>query len=343
MNGTYQSDERISNGVDEDSMCGGFEGGKQDQNKENEAKLYSSLPKNFKKMETEISDFFTLAVKGVFVGKGGPSLWATTMLSSDWIGGDNSILAKMKVGTKRRDNFERHLVKHVMGKILRESNNYVKCMHFHDAAEAERHYKFIKGTKGRHESWWTTAYRKSLVFPEYDTDPLLMCQVAHWYPATDGNSHENAFVALDTIETFDDNSYNFTWAELYQESWRYYKTYGNEVNKVDWMSWALGSSDVASFHLPHCVNDHLGPYDLNPSFDRRCNSPKGIRYPFMCGPLANETQQFREAPNTDEQSMLYNRREKHGRQNELFSDVIPRVSKVFQVMKDNFDRRTACQ
>ncbi|KUJ21473.1 uncharacterized protein LY89DRAFT_778996 [Mollisia scopiformis] len=311
-----EEDERITGGIDNDSLCGGFEGGQQDNNDKNIEKLRASLPKNLDKMEKEMDHFFNLTTKGVFVGQGGPSLWSMVMASAHW----KDIMAKLDDGEGRRDNFEKHLMKHTIGKVLGEDNNYIKCFHFPDRHEAEQHKKFTMETPGRKEQWWTTAYRKSIFFPDYEKDPSLMCQVAHWYAATNLHSHENAFVGLNSLETFENHTYGFKLRDSLQEAWEYYKLYGNEIDKIDWMSWALGSGDLTTFHLPVCVSDHLGPYDLNPSFNLLYTEHlKEIRFPGSCGGYRAELlAAFLKAANADPTSMLY------ANFNELFYDIIPR-------------------
>lgn len=328
MSGNYTQieDDRISDGVDEDSMCGGFEGGKQDKNHDNEDKLRASLPKNWEKMEDEMYQFYDLLTRGVFIGQGGPSMWAVVMATANWHGDEDSIMGKMTNVSLRRKKFEKHLAKHIIGRTLGEGTNYIKCWHSVDPEEAEQHKAFTQGKPGRREPKWKTAYRKSLFFPEKD-DPTFTCEIAHWYPATEGNSHENAFVGLDTLEKFDNNAYGFTLDELRQESWEHFKLYDNEVDKIDWMSWRLGSTKLPGWHVPVCVSDHLGPNNLNSNFARLTEHQRGIRIPWTCGgPRSERTARFRRAANLDESSSLYNRVEKWGEMNELFSDVIPRVS-----------------
>lgn len=204
-------------------------------------------------------------------------------------------------------------MKQIISKLLSESQNWMKCTRHKDAkrmCDIASHARAL-GIKGYDVD-------RSRFCPHPESDPAYICELGSWYFA-DRDQHQRAMSAINTLETFWGNEFNFKLEDFMKEVHENYERCGNNCAQMNLDRLAFDPEHTAAegFSLPVCVSDHVNLDDFLKKGPRRWH------FPSVCGDFtSNETEAFLLAANMGPSSQVAKTKSVQ----ELWRDRIPRVS-----------------
>lgn len=189
----------------------------------------------------------------------------------------------------------------------------MKCTHHKDAGEMCE-----KATQARERGSKGYDVDRSRFCPRPESDPTYVCELGAWYFA-DAHQHQRQMSALNTLETFWGNEFNFKLEDFMAEVHENYKRCRNNCTQMSLDRPAFDPEQTAArgFTIPVCVSDHVHLDDFLKKGPRRWH------FPSVCGDFtSNETEVFLKAVNMGPDSQAA----KTQSIQQLWRDRIPRVS-----------------